>query len=126
MTEPMLETTDETPLSVRAARALFFLMGAVWLLFGLISLLRSPALFMFINAALSFWIGWGIGKQIRRYFYFGILFIGANIFLSATDVFRLFDIITLVIDVILLGLLLLTRAHYTADKGAADSGPGMG
>jgi hypothetical protein len=71
---------------------------------------------MFINAALLFLIGRGVGKQIRRYFYFGILFIVANIFLTVTDEFGLFDIITLVIDVILLGLLLLTRAHYTADK----------
>ena len=116
MTEPSLETTDETPDSVKAARALFFLMGAVWLLFGLISLLRNPALFMFINAALSFLIGWGVGNQVRRYFYFGILFIVANILLSATDVFSLFDIITLVIDLILLVLLLLTRAHYTVTK----------
>jgi hypothetical protein len=121
MTEPILETTDETPISVKMARALFFLMGAVWLLFGLITLFSNPsaawvgALFRFLNAALLFLIGWGVGKQIRRYFYFGILFIGANIFLTVIDAIDLFGLITLVIDLILLVLLLLTRSHYTAD-----------
>lgn len=120
MEEPSLQTIDKTPASVKAARVLFFLMGAVWLLFGLITLFPNPAaawnvaLLMFINAALLFFIGWGIGKQIRRYYYFGILFIAANIFLTVTDEFGLFDVITLAIDLILLVLLLFTHSHYRA------------
>ena len=122
MTEPSLQITDETPVSVKAARALFFLMGAVWLLFGLITLFSNPtaawvvALFRFLNAALLFLIGWGVGKQIQRYFYFGILFIVANIFLTVIDAIDLFGLITLVLDLILLVLLLLTRPRYRAVK----------
>jgi hypothetical protein len=122
MTEPSLQTTDKSPASVNAARALFFLMGAVWLLFGLITLLSNPttawvvALFRFINAGLLFLIGWGVGKQIQRYYYFGILFIVANIFLTVIEEIDLFGLTTLALDLILLVLLLLTRSRYAAAK----------
>jgi hypothetical protein len=121
MTEPSLKTTEETPISVKAARALFFLMGAFWLLFGLATLFSDPAttwtvaLFRLLNAAILFLIGWGVGKQVRRYFYYGIIFIVANVFLTVIDVIDLFGIVTMTLDLILLVLLFFTRSHYTAN-----------
>ena len=61
------------PRSVMAARGLFFLIAAIWTVFGIVSLIsdsvdngQTIAILMFINAAVLIFIGWGIGKQLRR------------------------------------------------------------
>ena len=115
----------ETPTSVKAAQVLLFILGAIWILFGvasLISLVNSStnptvtlwvvAILMFGNAGALLVIGWGIGKQKRLFFYLGIIVLAANIFLTVTDEFGAFDLITLIIDLALLALLIVTRSRY--------------
>ena len=115
----------ETPTSVKAAQVLLFILGAIWILFGvasLISLVNSStnptvtlwvvAILMFGNAGALLVIGWGIGKQKRLFFSLGIIVLAANIFLTVTDEFGIFDLITLIIDLVLLILLFVTRSRY--------------
>ena len=70
------------------------------------------AVLMFINAIVLTWIGWGIGKGHRLYYYFGLLVLAGNIFLTLTDEFGVFDLITLILAVGLLMLLIVTRSKY--------------
>jgi len=116
----------QTPATVKAARWMFVLLGVIWLLFGVWSITRISAgggnlsstmlavitLLMFFNAAVLIWIGWGIGKGYRLYYYFGLLVLAGNIFLTLTDEFGVFDLITLILAVGLLILLILTRSKY--------------
>ena len=116
----------QTPATVKAARWMFVLLGAIWLLFGVWSITRISAgggnlssmmlavitLLMFINAAVLIWIGWGIGKGYRLYYYFGLLVLAGNIFLTLTDEFGVYDLITLILAVGLLILLIVTRSKY--------------
>jgi hypothetical protein len=67
---------------------------------------------MYLNSALLIWIGWRIGKGLKLYYYFGILVLSGNIFLTLTDEFGVFDLIVLVIAVGLFILLIVTRSKY--------------
>lgn len=122
-----LQEIDQTPASVKAAQALFFLMGVIWIAFGIAALIRlvssstNPmitlwvvALLMFGNAGAFLFLGWGIGRQSKLFFYLGILVLAANIFLTFTDEFGLYDLLTLIIDLVLLVLLIVTRSRYLA------------
>lgn len=116
---------DQAPVSVKAAQVLFFLMGAIWISFGtaaLIKLVNSDTnptitlwvvgLLMFGNAGAFLFLGWGIGRQNKIFFYLGILVLVVNILLTVTDEFGAFDLITLIIDLVLLVLLIITRSRY--------------
>ena len=116
---------DQTPASVKTAQALFILMGMIWIIFGVATLVRMAsngtnpsislwvmALLMFGNAGALLFLGWGIGKQSNLFFYLGILVLAANILLTVTDEFGAFDLITLIIDLVLLVLLIVTRSRY--------------
>ncbi|MGB3701712.1 MAG: hypothetical protein WA997_10610 [Anaerolineales bacterium] len=120
---------DKTPLVVKAARWLFILLGVIWIVFGVWSTLRVGSadgnvpvallwiiiILMFVNALLLIWIAWGIGTGNKIYYYFGILVLAANIFLTFTDEFGLFDLLTLIVNIILLVLLIVTRSKYLTD-----------
>ena len=115
-----------TPMIVSAARWLFFLLGVIWLAFGISSIARFSdnsgsvpsavlwiiAILMFVNALLLFWIGWGIGSCNRIYFYFGLLILAGNIFLTFTDEFGIFDLVTLIINIVLLILLIAGHSKF--------------
>ena len=115
-----------TPTVVSAARWLFVLLGVTWLVFGVWSITRigNPgssvpvavfwiiAILMFVNALLLIWVGWGIGRGNRLYFYFGFLLLAGNIFLTFTDEFGLFDLLTLIINVVLLVLLIVGHSKF--------------
>lgn len=117
---------EKKPSSVRVARWLFVILGLFWLVFGTWSLLRIGDLegnvsrpmmiiivvLMFINAAVLIWISWGIGRSQRWYYYFGLLALAGNIFLTLTDEFGLFDLIVLFIAIALFILLIVTRSNY--------------
>jgi len=121
-----VDDSPRVPASVKAARWLFVLLGVIWFLFGVWSITRMRdsggnlsstilgiiAALMFINAAILIWIGWGIGKGQRLYYYFGLLVLAGNIFLTLTDEFGFFDLITLIIAASLLILLIVTRSKY--------------
>lgn len=105
---------------------MFVLLGVIWLLFGVWSITRMSAgggnlsstmlaiimLLMFFNAAVLIWIGWGIGKGHRLYYYFGLLVLAGNIFLTLTDELGVFNLIALILAVGLLILLIVTRSKH--------------
>ena len=115
-----------TPMIVSAARWLFILLGVIWLAFGTSSIARVSdnsgsvpftvlwiiAILMFVNALLLFWTDWGIGRGNRFYFYFGLLILAGNIFLTFTDEFGTFDLVTLIINIVLLILLIAGHSKF--------------
>jgi hypothetical protein len=118
-------THPRKPVFVKAAQILFFANAAIWLAFGVVTLARMApggppqqtgtavlAGLMLGNAVAMLVAGIGIGRQSRLFFFFAILVLVANILLSATDQFGVYDFVTLVIDGFLLGLLLATRSQY--------------
>ena len=121
-----MESSSKAPNSVMVAQALFFLNAAIWSLFGVASLVRianrNPdhaitvwiiAMLMFGNAGAMLWAGVGIGKQQKRFFYLAVAVLAINIILTVTDQFGLLDLITLIFDLVLLGLLIATRKRYS-------------
>lgn len=98
-------------------RRLLWLNAAVWLSFGLISLLRLGsdgrtstitllimAVLMTGNAAALFLAGCGLDKH-RLFHPFAFIIILVNILLTFTDEFGLFDFLTLLLDGFILFLL---------------------
>lgn len=124
------EEFNKSPMVVTAARWLFILLGGIWLVFGVWSIMRIGsegsrvpvamfwiiAILMLVNALLLIWIGWGIGRGNSLYYYFGLLLLAGNIFLTFTDEFGTFDFVMLIINVALLVLLIATRAKYLENR----------
>jgi hypothetical protein len=115
------------PAPVKAAQALFFVNAAIWLLLGIATIVRMPAggsgqtitaaviaILMFANLGAMLVAGVAIGKQQRPFYYIGIAILVVNIILTVTDQFGLLDFVTLVMDMVLLGLLIVTRARYSS------------
>jgi len=119
------QSMSKAPNSVIVARALFLLNAAIWVLFGVVSLIRMSnsaagsasmwivAILMFANACVMLWVGGGLGKQQRRFYYLALVVLAVNIILTVTDQFGLFDLIILVFDAVLFALLVATRAGYS-------------
>ena len=110
---------------MKAAQALFYFNTAIWLIFGIASLVKlaesssgQPVILwvvgvlMFGNAAAMLLAGLGLGARRRLYYYFALAVLGVNILLTFTDQFGILDFATLVIDVVLFGLLIATRGLY--------------
>jgi hypothetical protein len=115
------------PKFVRLSQALFFLNAAIWVLFGLISLARlaqgnSPnqmmimkgiiAGLMFGNAAAMLICGLLLAKRQKRGYCLAVLVLTINIILSVTDQFGWMDLITMLFDLALLGLLIANRKNF--------------
>ena len=78
-------------------------------------MLGTILVLMFVNALILLWIGWGIGKGQRLYYYFGVLVLAGNIFLTLTDEFGIFDLAVLALTIGLLIMLILTRSRYLSN-----------
>ena len=105
--------------------ALFMINVAIWIVLGISTLVRMEgqgvgawvlAVLMFGNASAMFLSGWGLAKQKKGFFYLAIAVLAGNILLSVTDEFGLFDLIVLLIDLVLLVLVIATRARYLAAR----------
>jgi lysylphosphatidylglycerol synthetase-like protein (DUF2156 family) len=109
----------------RAAQILFYLNGMIWLSFAIWSLARmgrdglgSPVATMFMatlmlgNTAAMWLSGYGLGKRSKIFYYIGIVVLIVNLVLTLTDQVGLLDWITLLIDLVLVGLLLANRKSY--------------
>ena len=109
----------------KVTQALFFLNAAIWLSLGILSLARIEsrnshqaitawivAILMLGNAGVMLLSGVVIGKQQKRFYYLAVAVVVVNILLTVTDQFGMLDLITLVIDLVLLGLLVATRGRY--------------
>ncbi len=107
---------------VRAVQVLLVLNTAVWLTFGIISLLRlslqNPeqigvlsivAVLMFGNVAAFLLAAWLLSWRPKWGFYVTLAVLLVNIVLTFTDQFGLFDLLTLLLDLTILALLLAGR-----------------
>ncbi len=112
---------------VFSAQLLCYANTALWLLFGIASLLNlgeargAPvyilaivALLMLVNAAAFGLAGYGLGLGSRRAYLLALAIVALNLPLTLTDQVGLYDWITLGIDALLLGLLLAARKEFRA------------
>ena len=109
----------DTERLIRLGRWLFWLNAAVWLIFGVWSIVRigsgapgSPitlwiiAILMLGNVIAFLWCRWAIQQQASWYRFAVIAILAVNILLTFTDQFGIFDFLTLLLDLILLGIVL--------------------
>jgi len=110
------------PNALKTAQVLFCLNAAIWLAIGVESLIRVAhdgsahqataliiAVMMFGNVSALILSGWGIGRGGKRFYFLAVAVLIVNIVLTVTDQFGLLDLLTLIIDFILLGILLAAR-----------------
>ena len=110
---------DQTTSLLKLTRAMFFVNVLVWLMFGVGSLIRAVeegstlrwviTFMMIANAAVMFWFGVVIVNGQKRIFFLAFLYIALNVVLSITDQFGWVDALILSLNLILLGLLFVTR-----------------
>lgn len=119
---------------VRAVQVLLILNTAVWLTFGIISLLRlslqNPeqigvlsivAVLMFGNVAALLLAAWLLSWQPKWGFYVALAVLLVNIVLTFTDQFGLFDLLTLLLDLTILALLLAGRRQFLQPAPSMDA-----
>jgi hypothetical protein len=124
---------SETGKLVRLARALFYLNAAAWFIFGALSLLRMAdgssdmsftlwivAILMFGNVGAMVLCGAVLVRRQRRFYFLAVGVLMINVVLSVTDEFGVFDLVTMMIDVVLLGLLFAIRKRYLSPSGGAS------
>jgi len=109
----------QTSKMLKLTQILFFLNGVVWLVFGALSafhfaedgsLLRLVyALLMIANAVVMAWFGLMIVSGRNWVFFLGILYMAVNVVLSITDQFGWVDALILLLNLVILGLLFITR-----------------
>ena len=111
---------------VKTAQRLFVLNAAIWLVIGVTSLIRYTddkgsdntatmviiAVMMFGNVAAMLVSGWGLDKRRRWLYGLALGVLTVNILLTVTDQVGLADLITLIIDLILLWILTTNRRHF--------------
>ena len=90
---------------VKTAQAIFRLNAVIWLVFGIISLVRLAGNPTHQTITL-------ISKRNQWLYLIALTVLLGNIILTFTDQFGLFDLITLVIDLILLGIMLVKREQF--------------
>lgn len=106
--------------SLALAPWLFFLNSAIWVVLGFFSIYsvvsRTPeqviaawiiAVLMFGNAGAMLLSGILVGRRSRNGYYFALAVLAVNILLTFTDEFGALDLVTLLVDLVLLALLLL-------------------
>ncbi len=113
---------------VKTAQAIFSLNAIIWLVLGIISLARltgNPsnqtiillviAILMFANVGAMLLSAWLVGKRKRLFYLIALVVLLGNIILTFTDQFGLLDLLTLIIDLILLGIMLVKRQEFWRD-----------
>ena len=113
------------PHTVLIAQSLFFINACVWLVIAVNSILRLESisntpivvlwvviLLMFANAGAMFITGLWLGKQSRWAYFLALTVLLANILLTFTDQVGFYDIVTVLLDIVTLGLLLYDRKNY--------------
>jgi hypothetical protein len=117
---------DRTKTMLNLTRYTFFLNAAVWLAFGVASLLTralsdgSPlhwviTVLMIANAMVMLWFGVKIVSGQKWIFFLGILYMALNVVLSITDQFGWIDALILLLNLCLLGLLFITRQRMNQE-----------
>ena len=112
--------TDQTSKMLKLTRYMFFLNAAVWLAFGVSSLLFRAldggslarwviTTMMIANAIVMIWLGVMIVSGRKWVFFLAILYMVLNVVLSITDQFGWIDAIILLLNLVVLGMLFVTR-----------------
>jgi uncharacterized membrane protein len=100
---------------------LFSLNAAIWLAFGIVSLVdpRIPGLtgqiiafLMFGNAGALLLSAYGIGKRKKWLYFVAGAVLAVNILLTFSDQMGVYDWATLALDLVLVGLLIAIRKEY--------------
>ena len=104
---------------LKITQTLLYVNALVWLMFAVLGSFRAitgaGALrwilsgLMLINATAMFWFGLKIISGNARIFFFAILYMALNVVLSITDQFGWNDFSILLLNLIILGLLFVTR-----------------
>jgi hypothetical protein len=130
----MVQPSGGSRTSVLAARVLFAVNAAFWIVLGLLALLRVAdrtsmiwllAFLMFANAGVMLWLSWALGKQRRLFYYLAIAVLAVNILLSVTDEFGFIDLVALLIDAVLLVVLIASRSQYRSRRQGTGVEPGF-
>lgn len=72
------------------------------------------AILMLGNTAAFLWCSWAIQKQPSWYRYAIIGILSVNIILTFTDQLGIFDLLTLLLDIVLLGLMLILHQRRSS------------
>ena len=110
--------------AMRWAQGLFILNAAIWLGFGIVSVVRLGgnagqgvtavvvAILVFGNSGAMALSGALLGRRRLLFYLFALAVLAVNVVLTFTDQFGAFDLITLVIDLVLLGILIVARKQF--------------
>ncbi len=117
--------------TLRITQILLYINAVVWVFLGVfysIHTISHPVsqymivILMVINAAIFTWLGWGVGKKNPFFLYASYVFLGVNILLTITDEFGTLDIIVLVLNIIIIGLLISSRKQFINKKERDSEG----
>ncbi|MBT3315261.1 MAG: hypothetical protein HN390_11690 [Anaerolineae bacterium] len=109
----------------KLAQSLFSLNALIWAILAILTLLRlnqtSPqqktimliiGIMMLGNAGTMLLSGWLLSKKRKPFYFFALAVLLVNILLTFTDQFGLPDLLTLLLDLILLTILLIKRKSF--------------
>ena len=122
--------------AMRWAQGLFFLNAAIWLVFGIVTLIPfadamriggdeelaltammiAIAILMFGNAGAMALSGALLGKRRLLFYLFALAVLAVNIVLTFTDQVGALDWITFGIDLVLLGILIVARKEFVGGQ----------
>ena len=116
--------SDQTSKLLKLTRSMFFLNAAVWLAFGISSLLLRAidegsltrwviTIMMIANAIVMIWFGVMNVTGRKWVFFLAILYTALNVVLSIADQFGWVDALILLLNLIVLGLLFVTRQRMS-------------
>lgn len=115
------------PAAVLAAQALFLFSALFWLGLAVRTILaldpNDPNLLttmwvigvlMLLNTAALVWVGLGLGRRERRFYWSAVALVVVNLVLSITDQMGALDWFALALSAAMLALLLATKKLYNA------------
>ncbi len=125
--------SDQISKMLKLTRTLFFFNAAVWLAFGVSSLLFRAldggsltrwviTIMMIVNAMIMIWFGVMIVSGRNWVFFLAILYMALNVVLSITDQFGWIDALILLLNLCLLGMLFITRHKMNQSVKASSEG----
>ncbi len=125
--------SDQISKMLKLTRTLFFFNAAVWLAFGVSSLLFRTldggsltrwviTIMMIVNAMVMIWFGVMIVSGRNWVFFLTILYMALNVVLSITDQFGWIDALILLLNLYLLGMLFITRHKMSRSVKASSEG----
>jgi hypothetical protein len=125
----MLMENDQTGKMLKLTQGTLFLNATVWGIFGVLGVFRAVeggsalrwflSALMFANAVVMVWFGVKIVSGRNGVFILAILYMALNVVLSITDQFGWIDALILLLNLIVLGLLFVTRQRLQQTGTAA-------